>query len=119
MSGADAAGRHLVDIGDRKAGRDAGEGTAVSIVLPSQLRELAGGRAAIRVEARGGTLRGAFDALRAALPAVYDRIVTEQAEIRPHINVFVDGLDIRWTGGWEAPLDQGSEVIILRAVSGG
>ncbi len=66
-----------------------------------------------------GTLKEAFAGLRGAYPAVYDRIFTESGEVRPHVNVFVDGDDIRWAGGLDAVVGEGSEVVILPAVSGG
>ncbi|MDX1645910.1 MAG: ubiquitin-like small modifier protein 1 [Longimicrobiales bacterium] len=89
-------------------------------VLPGPLRELTGGRSEARVPLpAAGTLEEAFGSLRVEHPGVYDRIFTEQRELRPHVNVFVDGADIRWTGGLESPVRQGSEVVILPAVSGG
>ncbi len=92
---------------------------SVRVVLPAQLRELAGGRASVHLEGSPGTVEEALDALRATLPGVYDRVVTERRELRPHINVFVGAEDIRWSGGLGTPLDEGSEVVILPAVSGG
>lgn len=91
----------------------------VTVVLPGQLRDLAEGRG--RVELNGGcaTVAEALRALRAELPAVYERIVTERFELRPHVNVFVGRDDIRWSGGLETPLDDGSELFVLPAVSGG
>jgi molybdopterin converting factor small subunit len=92
---------------------------SVTVVLPSQLRELAGGRTSVALDGRPGTVGEALEALRAAAPGVYDRIVTERRELRPHINVFVGREDIRWSGGLGTPLGEGSEVVILPAVSGG
>jgi molybdopterin converting factor small subunit len=89
-----------------------------TLVLPSQLRELAGGQGIVPLPA-GATLGAALDELREALPALYHRICTEQRQVRPHVNVFVGREDIRWTGGMETPLDEGSEVMILPSVSGG
>jgi molybdopterin synthase sulfur carrier subunit len=61
----------------------------------------------------------ALQALREDYPAVYDRVVTERREVRPHVNVFVGREDIRWSGGLGTPLTDGSEVVILPSVSGG
>lgn len=92
---------------------------SVTFVLPAQLRELADGRSTIDVSGGPATVEEAFDALRATAPAVYDRILTERRELRPHINVFVGRDDIRWSGGLGTPLPEGSEVVVLPAVSGG
>lgn len=92
---------------------------SVTVVLPSQLRELAQGRASVHLDGGLGTVGDALDALRAAHPSVYDRVVTERREVRPHVNVFVGREDIRWSGGLGTPLRDGSEVVILPSVSGG
>jgi sulfur-carrier protein len=92
---------------------------SVTIVLPGQLRPLAGGRTTVAVEGRADTVREAFAELRRAHPAVYDRVFTEQGELRPHVNVFVGRDDIRWSGGMETRVPGGAEVTILPSVSGG
>jgi molybdopterin converting factor small subunit len=50
---------------------------------------------------------------------VYHRLLTEQGELRPHVNVFVGTESIRHTGGLDTPLSPDSEVIVLPSVSGG
>jgi molybdopterin converting factor small subunit len=50
---------------------------------------------------------------------VRDRVITELGEVRPHVNIFVDGESIRDTGGLAAPVRDGAEIFILPAVSGG
>jgi molybdopterin converting factor small subunit len=92
---------------------------AYLFVIPGPLRELAGGRTEVRVN---GTARSVFDALSllgAEYPKVHDRIVTELGEVRPHINIFIDGDSFRDTGGLGAPIRNGAEILILPAVSGG
>lgn len=92
---------------------------SVTLVVPGPLRELTGGRSSIGLDVGDGTVGQAFDALREELPALYDRIFTEQRELRPHVNVFVGSADIRWSGGLETPLAGAREVVILPSVSGG
>jgi molybdopterin converting factor small subunit len=46
-------------------------------------------------------------------------VVTELGELRPHLNVFVDGENIRWSGGFATPVRDGAEIVILPALSGG
>ena len=92
---------------------------SVRLVLPSQLRDLNGGRGWVEVDGGVATVADAFAALRARLPAVYDRVITEQRQVRPHVNVFVGRDDIRWSGGLQTPVPEGVEIVILPSVSGG
>lgn len=96
---------------------------SVVVVLPSQLRPLVGGRGRIEIDvATDGdatTVATMLDALRGVHPALYQRIVTERRELRPHVNVFVGRDDIRWSGGFDAVVPDGAEVVVLPSVSGG
>ena len=92
---------------------------SVTIVVPGPLRDLTGGRSTIGVDVEGGTVGQAFERLRGAMPALYDRIFNERRELRPHVNVFVGRDDIRWSGGMDTPVDEDTEVVILPSVSGG
>ena len=92
---------------------------SVTVVLPAPLKVLARGETEVELEPRAATVGAVLSALRAELPAVYDRIVTEQGEIRPHINVFVGTEDIRWSGGLATPVPAGGEVVVIPSVSGG
>jgi molybdopterin synthase sulfur carrier subunit len=92
---------------------------SITLVVPGPLRDLTGGRGTIGLDVEEGTVGEAFDRLRGELPALYDRIFTEQRELRPHVNVFVGTADIRWSGGLDTPLAGASEVVILPSVSGG
>ena len=92
---------------------------AVLFVIPGALRELAGNRDEVRVEGAAGPLSTALSSLWAECPALRDRVITELGEVRPHVNIFVDGEDIRYKGGLTAPVRDGSEVFLIAAVSGG
>ena len=52
-------------------------------------------------------------------PGVRDRVVTEQGQVRPHVNLFVGAESIRFTGGLATPLADGAVMSIVPAVSGG
>src|SRR5947208_1131227 len=52
-------------------------------------------------------------------PGVRDRVLTEQGDVRPHVNVFVGTESSRWSGGLATPVPDGAEISILPAVSGG
>lgn len=89
------------------------------MVLPEALRELAGGRPAVTLPGRPATVGEALEALRSEHAAVYDRIVTERRELRPHVNLFVGTDSVRRTGGLETPLEADAEILVLPSVSGG
>jgi molybdopterin converting factor small subunit len=93
--------------------------TALRFVIPGPLRPFADGRGAIAVDAPAGTVADALEALAAVAPGVCDRVLTEQGDVRPHINLFVGGDNIRDVGGLAARVPDGAEITILPAVSGG
>jgi len=92
---------------------------AIVFVIPGPLRELAGRRREVRVDAGNGSLSDALSLLWRECPAVRDRILTERGEVRPHINIFVDGENILYSGGLATPVRDGTEVVLLPAISGG
>ena len=90
-----------------------------TFVIPGPLRELADGRSEVRLDGAAGSVAEALNLLGRDYPKVRDRIVTELGEVRPHINIFIDGDSFRDVGGLSAPIRNGSEILILPAVSGG
>ena len=91
----------------------------VTFLIPGPLRSFAAGNSRVIVELSPTTLAGALEALWKQYPAIRDRVVTEQAQIREHINVFVGKEDVRHTGGLQTPIFDGAEITILPAISGG
>jgi len=90
-----------------------------TFVIPGPLRELAGGRSEVRLDGHADSVRDALILLGNDYPKVRDRIVTELGEVRPHVNIFIDGDSFRDVGGLGAPVRNGAEILILPAVSGG
>lgn len=91
----------------------------ILFVIPGPLRQHAGNRAEIRASFDGGSLTDAFHVLWREAPALRDRVLTELDEVRPHINVFVDAVNVRDAGGMNARVGANAEVVLLPAVSGG
>ena len=91
----------------------------VTFVLPGPLRELAVNRGEVRIDGAAGSVSDALSLLWNECPALRDRVVTELGELRPHINIFVDGESIRYSGGFDTALRDGAEIFILPALSGG
>lgn len=89
------------------------------VVIPGPLRELAGNRGEVRLEGEARSVGEALGLLWSLCPAVRDRVVTELGEVRPHVNIFVDGECIRFAAGLATPVHPRSEIVILPAVSGG
>lgn len=93
--------------------------TSLHFILPGPLHDLAGGRGEIRIEGDASSLSDALELLWSDSPAIRDRVLTERNEVRPHVNIFVDGEDTRHAAGLSTPITDGAEIIILPAVSGG
>ena len=92
---------------------------SVTFHIPGPLRPFAGGRSQVELEVSAATLSDALQALWIACPGIRDRVVTEQGQIREHINVFVGEEDIRYTGGLATPISPGTEISIVPAITGG
>jgi molybdopterin converting factor small subunit len=84
----------------------------VRVEVPSVLAAQADGRKRFEVEAET-----VGDALR-ALP-VADLLFNERDEWSKHLNVYVDGVDVRERGGLASPLAGVREVRVVGMISGG
>ena len=90
---------------------------AVTVRIPTQLRELSGGASEVAVE--GGTVSEVLDALDAAHPGSPSGSTTSTGELRRFVNVFVADEDIRFLEGLDTPSADGTTVSIVPAVAGG
>ena len=90
---------------------------AVTVKLPTQLRDAAGGATSVAVE--GGTVGEALDGLYASHSELRARIADDNGELRRFVNVYLKGEDIRFLDGLETSVTDGDEVTILPAVAGG
>jgi molybdopterin synthase sulfur carrier subunit len=52
-------------------------------------------------------------------PGIRQRVLDDQNNIRRHVNVFVDGENVRFTNGGATQVTNDSEVRIYPAISGG
>lgn len=84
--------------------------------LPTLLRPLAEDAAVVDVGAPTfGALR---EAIRERYPALAERLYDGDGRIREFVGVFVEGEDARGFAD-DTPLSEGSEVVLLPAISGG
>jgi molybdopterin synthase sulfur carrier subunit len=82
------------------------------VLLPSVLAAEAGGekRFEVDVPTAGAALR--------ALP-IANLVFDEHGGLRPLVNVYVDGADVRHGEGLETPLGADSQVRVVAAIAGG
>lgn len=86
----------------------------VVVQLPTALRALFP-EAPPRVPLRAATLADAMAALDQRWPGMRDRLCDSRPALRRHINAFVDGERVDLTRSSQ----EGDEVILLTAISGG
>jgi molybdopterin synthase sulfur carrier subunit len=90
---------------------------AIPVAIPTPLRSYTGGAAEVTVRVDGAppTLADVFAALDAAHPGIRFRMIDEAGRVRPHVQVFIDGVIERNLG---AALVPGARVMLVGARSG-
>ncbi len=92
----------------------------VTVLLPGQLREDAGGLGEVVVPVpAGAVLADVLASLAERHPLLGRRVLDEAGGIRRHVNAFVDGDDVRRLAGMRTPVPAGTEVHLLPSVAGG
>lgn len=84
-----------------------------TVRLPRMLSEAA--NIDLRHEVAGATVGEALSALFDRKPGLRNHILDDGGEVRPHVSVFVNGVQ----SDLATNVDDGSEIRILHAVSGG
>ena len=85
-----------------------------TILLPRSLLALFPG-VDRRHEVAGDSVAAVIEALDATVPGLRDRLVESGPRLRPHINVFVDGLP----ASLDSPVRGDAVIHVIPAVSGG
>jgi sulfur-carrier protein len=88
-----------------------------TVLLPGVLRARAGGAGSVRVA--GATVAELIAALEKQHPGLGFNLCYETGELRPFVNVFVNGENIRYLQGLATPVPAGARVHILPSVAGG
>ena len=91
----------------------------VQVVRPGVLAALAGGSTHLNVEGTGDTVADLLEALAVEHPLLGRRIRDETGQVRRFVNVYVDGDDVRISGGLATPVADGTVVQVLPSVAGG
>jgi sulfur-carrier protein len=90
---------------------------AVTVRIPTQLRNLSGGAAEVACD--GATVGDVLKALDGTHPGFADRLFDDTGKLRRFVNVFVAEEDIRFLDGVDTPVTAGQVVSIVPAVAGG
>jgi molybdopterin converting factor small subunit len=101
---------------ERRRGGD----VTVRVVLPRLLADCTGGRTSLDVDLPApGTVGVLLDALAVAHPVFDRRVRDETGALRRHVNVYVDGEEVRRLSGLATPVPAGAEVMVVQSVAGG
>ena len=90
---------------------------AVSVYIPTPFRKFTGGQA--HVQAEGRDIRELVDFLETRFPGLKAELCEGDGRIRHHINVYVNGEEIRSLQEEETSLKDGDEVAFIPAMAGG
>ncbi len=90
---------------------------SVKIIIPTPLRQFAGGSTEIEVEA--ATAGDALEQLATGFPELRKHLYNEQAKLRNFINVYVGDEDIRHLDGPETAVPDGETISIVPSIAGG
>jgi len=90
---------------------------AATVRIPTVLRKLTAGLD--EVPATGDSVGDVLRTLGQSYPAFLERITSETGELRPFLNIFVNGDDIRFAQDLDTPVSDGDEISIIPSVAGG
>src|SRR5256714_15614925 len=87
--------------------------------IAGYLTEFTGGRAGGKIEREAATVGEGLNQLLAAHSGLRDRVLTEQGEVRPHVNVFLNNDVVARDRGLQTAIDGRADIFINPAGSGG
>ena len=91
----------------------------ITFQIAGYLTEFTGGSAEIQIDDNASTVGEALSHLWGRHAGLRDRVLTEQGEVRPHVNIFVNSQVTRRDRVLQIPLAGDAEICIMPAVSGG
>jgi len=90
---------------------------SATVRIPTILRTYTAG--AGEVSADGSTLSEVLDSLESNHPGIRGRIIDDAGALRRFVNVYVGDDDVRFIGGLDAKVAEGTKISIIPAVAGG
>ncbi len=90
---------------------------AITLNLPTVLSKLADGNKTL--EAEGATLGDVVQSVAERYPNLAPRLRDDAGQPYPFVTFYLNDDDIRFNGGFGAPVKDGDEVTIVPAIAGG
>ena len=90
---------------------------SLTISLPSVLSRLTDGSRAL--SASGATVGEAVADVTRRFPSLAPRLVDDAGQPYPFVTFYLNDEDIRFSGGFTAPVRDGDELTVVSAVAGG
>lgn len=91
---------------------------SVTVHLSGHLKPFTGGEVEVSLPGEFTTVGEVLDSLWKQHIALRDRILTEQGEIRQHVNIYVGSDNVKLLNGLRTAIDAG-DIHIFNAISGG
>jgi molybdopterin synthase sulfur carrier subunit len=89
----------------------------ITVRIPAPLRQFVGDAPVLGADA--DTVGAALEHIGARYPGFLQRVVVNEGELRPYVNVFVGSENVRSSSGLDTPVRDGDVVSIIPAVAGG
>jgi molybdopterin converting factor small subunit len=89
----------------------------VTLRLPTVLARAAGGQSVH--EARGATVGDVVSEVTARFPELGSRLRAPDGKPYPYVLFYLDDEDIRFKQGFETPVPDGAEIVVVPAIAGG
>src|SRR5688572_23208884 len=90
---------------------------AINVYIPTPFRHLVGNRT--QVSANGGTVREVLSDLDSQYPGFNAQLLDTTGSLAPHINVYVNQVEIQNLQGETTPMSDGDELAVIPALAGG
>src|SRR5205823_2763022 len=98
------------------AGRG-GKGGAVTVIVPTALRQFAGGKEEVRLA--GGTVGDVLTQLTGEYPDLKQHLYKDDGQLRNFVNVYLNDEDIRYLEKQQTPVSEGDTLTIVPSIAGG
>ncbi len=90
---------------------------AITIIIPTALKQYAGGSSELAVEAK--TIGEALDSLTTRYTELRKHLYSDQNDLRSFVNIYVNDEDIRHAQRLQTPVKDGDTVMIVPSIAGG